>query len=93
MIIKFKLTISICEFCLNDLNKNHLIIIKFIDFEHFNNKDVNDNSIYSSREIRKIFVIFYKFEFYTKVLIRIDEKEINFDNFWYMIIRNKFREK
>ena len=44
-IIKFELTISICEFNLNSLNENHLIMIKFIDFEHFNNKDVNDDSI------------------------------------------------
>ena len=44
-IIKFELTISICEFDLNNLNENHLIIIKLIDFEHFNNKDVNDDSI------------------------------------------------
>ena len=36
---------SICEFDLNDLSENHLIIIKLIDFEHFNNKNVNDNSI------------------------------------------------
>ena len=92
-IIKFKLTILICEFYLNDLNENHLIIIKFIDFKHFNNKNVNDNSIYSFREIYKIFVIFYKFEFYIKMLIRIDEKEINFDNFRYIIIRDEFREE
>ena len=45
VIIKFKLTISICEFRLNDLNENHLIIIKFINFDHFNNEDVNENSI------------------------------------------------
>ena len=44
-IIKFELIISICEFDLNDLNENHLIMIKLIDFEYFNNKDVNDNSI------------------------------------------------
>ena len=81
MIIKFELTISICEFDLSDLSENHLIITKFIDFEHFNNKDVNDNSIYSFRETHKIFVIFYKFEFYTRMLIRVDEKKINFDNF------------
>ena len=44
-IIKFELMISICEFDLNDLSENHLIIIKLIDFEHFNNKNVNDDSI------------------------------------------------
>ena len=44
-IIKFELTISICEFDLNDLNENHLIITKLIDFKYFNNKNVNDNSI------------------------------------------------
>ena len=44
-IIKFELIISICEFDLNDLNENHLIITKFIDFEHFNDKNVNDDSI------------------------------------------------
>ena len=45
VIIKFKLMISICEFDLNDLSENYLIIIKLIDFEYFNNKDVNDDSI------------------------------------------------
>ena len=45
MIIKLELTISIYKFDLNDLSENHLIIIKFIDFKHFNNKDVNDDSI------------------------------------------------
>ena len=45
VIIKFELIISIYKFDLNDLSENHLIIIKFIDFEHFNNKDVNDDSI------------------------------------------------
>ena len=93
MIIKFKLIISIYKFYLNDLNKNHLIIIKFIDFEYFNNKNVNDNSIYSFREIYKIFVIFYKFESYMRMLTRIDEKEINFDNFRYIIIYNEFHEE
>ena len=93
MIIKFKLTILIYEFYLNDLNENHLIIIKLIDFEHFNNKNVNDDSIYSSRGTRKIFVIFYKFEFHMRVLIRVNEKEINFDNFRYIIICDKFREE
>ena len=44
-IIKFELIMFICEFDLNDLSENHLIIIKLIDFEHFNNKDVNDDSI------------------------------------------------
>ena len=72
---------SICEFYLNDLNENHLIITKLIDFEHFNNKDVSDDSIYSSRETYKIFIIFYKFEFYTRMLTRVDEKKINFDDF------------
>ena len=45
VIIKFELIISICEFDLSDLSENHLIIIKFINFEHFNNKNVNDDSI------------------------------------------------
>ena len=36
---------SICEFRLSDLNENHLIIIKLINFEHFDNKDVSDCSI------------------------------------------------
>ena len=27
------------------------------------------------------------------MLIRVDEKEINFDDFRYMIIRNEFREE
>ena len=44
-IIKFELTISIREFDLNDLNENHLIITKLIDFEYFNNENVNDDSI------------------------------------------------
>ena len=92
VIIKFKLMMSICEFYLNDLNENHLIMIKLINFEHFNDKDVNNDSVYSFREIRKVFVIFYKFEFHIKMLIRIDEKEINFDDFRYMIICNEFCE-
>ena len=33
------------EFRLNDLNENHLIIIKFINFDYLNNKDVNKDSI------------------------------------------------
>ena len=45
VIIKFKLTISIREFRLNDLSENHLIIIKLIDFDYFNNEDVNEDSI------------------------------------------------
>ena len=45
VIIKFELIILICEFDLNDSSENHLIIINFIDFEHFNNKNVNNNSI------------------------------------------------
>ena len=45
VIIKFELMMSIYEFGLNDLSENHLIIIKFIDFEHFNNKNVNNDSI------------------------------------------------
>ena len=45
VIIKFKLIISIYKFDLSDLSENHLIVIKFIDFEHFNNKNVSDNSI------------------------------------------------
>ena len=44
-IIRFELIMSIYEFDLNDLSENYLIIIKLIDFEHFNNKDVSDNSI------------------------------------------------
>ena len=45
VIIKLQLTMLICEFDLNDLSENHLIIIKLIDFKHFNNKNVNDDSI------------------------------------------------
>ena len=45
VIIKFKLIILIREFRLNDLSENHLIIIKFINFDNFNNEDVNKNSI------------------------------------------------
>ena len=56
-IIKFELIMSIREFRLSDLNKSHLIIIKFIDFDHFNNEDVDENSIQSISETRKIFVI------------------------------------
>ena len=44
-IIKFKLMISICEFRLNDLNEDHLIIIKFINFEYFDNKSVSGCSV------------------------------------------------
>ena len=81
MIIKFRLTISIREFRLNDLSENHLIIIKFINFDLFNNKDVNEDSIWTSRGAYRIFIIFYKFEFHIRMLIRIDEKKINFDDF------------
>ena len=44
VIIKFKLIMSICEFCLNDLSENHLIIIKFVNFDYLNNEDVNRDS-------------------------------------------------
>ena len=37
--------ISIREFRLNDLSKNHLIVIKLIDFEYFNNESVDKDSI------------------------------------------------
>ena len=85
--------ISIREFRLNDLNKNYLIIAKFIDFDHFNNEDVDKNSIQSISETYKIFVIFYKFESYARMLIQIYEKEINFDNFQYVIINNEFCDR
>ena len=78
---------------INDLNENHLIIIKLIDFDYRNNEDVDENSIQLINETRKIFVIFYKLEFYARMLIRICEKKINFDSFRYMIINNKFCEK
>ena len=45
IIIRFKLIISIREFRLSDLSENHLIIIKFINFGHFNNEDVSEGSI------------------------------------------------
>ena len=45
VIIKFKLTISIREFRLNDLSENHLIIIKLINFDYFNNEGVSGDSI------------------------------------------------
>ena len=45
LIMKFDLTILIREFRLNDLNENHLIIIKLVNFNHFNNENVNENSI------------------------------------------------
>ena len=61
--------ISIREFRLSDLNESHLIIIKLIDFDQFNNENVDEDSIQSINEIRKIFIIFYKFEFNTRMLI------------------------
>ena len=36
---------SIREFRLSDLNENYLIITKLIDFNHFNNEDINKDSI------------------------------------------------
>ena len=36
---------SIREFRLNDLNENHLIIIKLINFDYLNNEDVNEDLI------------------------------------------------
>ena len=57
--------ISIREFRLSDLCESYLIMIKFVDFNYFNNEDVGGDSIQSINKVRKIFVISYKLESYT----------------------------